>query len=232
MTITHEFIWSAGDAAAFPFYELRFIMRVLSHKGRAPEADWQTAHGMAKAIFEAGHATALTAASPGGQQPVAVNLPWPWAKPAEVLEDAIAHIEGQQRLKDAIRLLIDVLAAASPAGQQLVAVPAEAKCDDDATIQEKHYVTGWNACRHQMLAAAPDVAAIGEGVPQPDAIAHALMDAVERGQFECQAGPLASCVAWQALRDHANGEQVADALVDPAGFRARADAQAAKGGAQ
>lgn len=36
---------------AFPFYELRFIMRVLSHEGSAPKEDWKTAYGMAREIF-------------------------------------------------------------------------------------------------------------------------------------------------------------------------------------
>lgn len=35
----------------YPYYELRFIMRVLSHAGGAPKEDWQTAYGMARAIF-------------------------------------------------------------------------------------------------------------------------------------------------------------------------------------
>jgi len=35
----------------YPYYELRFIMRVLGHKGRAPEADWATAYGMAREIY-------------------------------------------------------------------------------------------------------------------------------------------------------------------------------------
>jgi hypothetical protein len=38
--------------ADFPHYELRFIMRVLSHEGGAPREDWQTARGMASAIYE------------------------------------------------------------------------------------------------------------------------------------------------------------------------------------
>lgn len=54
------------EADAFPFYELRFIMRVLSHKGRAPEQDWETAHGMAKEIFQKWHAAAL-AGGDGGE---------------------------------------------------------------------------------------------------------------------------------------------------------------------
>ena len=36
---------------AYPFYELKFIMRVLGHEGNAPRQDWQTAYGMAQAIF-------------------------------------------------------------------------------------------------------------------------------------------------------------------------------------
>lgn len=39
------------DDKDFPFYELRFIMRVLSHQGSAPKEDWQTAYGMARDIF-------------------------------------------------------------------------------------------------------------------------------------------------------------------------------------
>jgi hypothetical protein len=38
-------------ADSYPFYELRFIMRVLSHKGQAPREDWETAYGMAREIF-------------------------------------------------------------------------------------------------------------------------------------------------------------------------------------
>lgn len=41
----------SADNAQFPFYELRFIMRVLSHQGSAPKEDWQTAYGMARDIF-------------------------------------------------------------------------------------------------------------------------------------------------------------------------------------
>lgn len=37
---------------SFPVYELKFIMRVLGHKGQAPREDWDTAYGMAKQIFE------------------------------------------------------------------------------------------------------------------------------------------------------------------------------------
>lgn len=54
------------EADAFPFYELRFIMRVLSHKGRASEEDWKTAHGMAIEIFQKWHAAAL-AGGDGGE---------------------------------------------------------------------------------------------------------------------------------------------------------------------
>lgn len=39
----------------YPFYELRFIMRVLDHEGKAPIEDWRTARGMARAIFERWH---------------------------------------------------------------------------------------------------------------------------------------------------------------------------------
>lgn len=49
-----------GDAASeavtdFPFYELRFIMRVLGNEGRAPKEDWKTAYGMARALFLSKH---------------------------------------------------------------------------------------------------------------------------------------------------------------------------------
>lgn len=40
---------------AYPFYELKFIMRVLSHKGGAPKQDWDTAYGMAREIFSRWH---------------------------------------------------------------------------------------------------------------------------------------------------------------------------------
>ena len=40
---------------SFPFYELRFIMRVLDHQGSAPKEDWATAYGMAKRVFEHWH---------------------------------------------------------------------------------------------------------------------------------------------------------------------------------
>lgn len=40
---------------AYPFYELKFIMRVLSHKGGAPKQDWDTAYGMAREIFVRWH---------------------------------------------------------------------------------------------------------------------------------------------------------------------------------
>lgn len=43
---------SADTDKRFPFYELRFIMRFLSHEGSAPKEDWQTAYGMARAVFE------------------------------------------------------------------------------------------------------------------------------------------------------------------------------------
>ena len=39
----------------FPFYELKFILRVLGHKGTAPREDWETAYGMAKAVFTDWH---------------------------------------------------------------------------------------------------------------------------------------------------------------------------------
>ena len=39
----------------FPFYELKFIMRVLAHKGTAPREDWETARGMALAVFNDWH---------------------------------------------------------------------------------------------------------------------------------------------------------------------------------
>lgn len=37
--------------AQWPRYELKFIMRVLGHKGVAPREDWETAYGMAKDIL-------------------------------------------------------------------------------------------------------------------------------------------------------------------------------------
>ena len=43
----------------FPFYELRFIMRVLGSKGEAPRQDWDTACGMARKVFEAWHSKAV-----------------------------------------------------------------------------------------------------------------------------------------------------------------------------
>lgn len=42
----------SAEDPQFPFYELRFIMRVLGHKGSAPKEDWQTAYGMTRLIFE------------------------------------------------------------------------------------------------------------------------------------------------------------------------------------
>lgn len=41
-----------ATAQDYPFYELRFIMRVLSHRGSAPRVDWDTAYGMAREIFK------------------------------------------------------------------------------------------------------------------------------------------------------------------------------------
>ena len=53
-----------------------------------------------------------------------------------------------------------------------------------------------------------------------DEIANTLMNGVERYRFECEGGALENCVHWQALRDHANGQQVAAALIDPEGHAA------------
>ena len=53
----------------FPFYELRYIMRVLDHEGKAPLSDWRTARGMAYAIFKKWHAEKLAALPPPEDHP-------------------------------------------------------------------------------------------------------------------------------------------------------------------
>lgn len=53
---------------SYPFYELKYIMRVLGSAGDAPKQDWQTAHGMARGIFTRWHKDALQSAQPVAQQ--------------------------------------------------------------------------------------------------------------------------------------------------------------------
>lgn len=68
----------------YPFYELKFIMRVLGHKGQAPRQDWETAYGMARDIFMHWHK---------GQQPdVSANIQ----------EGAAAFIDGEKFEVDAV----------------------------------------------------------------------------------------------------------------------------------
>jgi hypothetical protein len=66
----------ADKPAQWPRYELKFIMRVLGHKGGAPREDWETAYGMAKDIL-----LSLPAApTPPEPAPVAAEpteRPWP-----------------------------------------------------------------------------------------------------------------------------------------------------------
>jgi hypothetical protein len=54
-----------GGATNFPFYELKFIMRVLGHKGDAPKADWDTAYGMAREIFTRWHTASINPQASG-----------------------------------------------------------------------------------------------------------------------------------------------------------------------
>ena len=54
---------------AYPFYELKFIMRVLGHEGSAPRQDWQTAYGMAQAIFMKWHGEKLAAVAEPTPEP-------------------------------------------------------------------------------------------------------------------------------------------------------------------
>ncbi len=70
-------------------------------------------------------------AAPAQAVPPDDALPWPWETDAEVLDDAISHIEGQDRLKAALR---SIAARTTPA-----AAPAEAAR------------AGWNACLRNLF---------------------------------------------------------------------------------
>ena len=67
---------------SYPFYELKFIMRVLDSKGQAPREDWETAYGMALDVFKTWHA------QPVQQKPTLAESAQ-WAE--EVLTDADIH---------------------------------------------------------------------------------------------------------------------------------------------
>jgi hypothetical protein len=107
---------------AYPFYELKFIMRVLSHKGGAPKQDWDTAYGMAREIFSRWHKDRQSTAEGQTKQGRAADGAVSDEQVDAAMEGFHFTATGLPRRAD-MRCALEQFAATQPPSASPVAVP-------------------------------------------------------------------------------------------------------------